>query len=126
MVDGCTLSNSLLVGVHNIPKARLLVELHMRRIPIPTKGRAAEHSYPIRMGPATVGAHVAKYVRVCGRGEQVLHRGTASSFRDDNDGGMYTIHYEDGGREVMHSLEFQFACLSRARCSINRSGVITS
>ena len=68
MVDGCTLSNSLLVGVHNIPKARLLVELHMRRIPIPTKGRAAEHSYPIRMGPATVGAHVAKYVKVRGKG----------------------------------------------------------
>ena len=109
MVDGCTLSNSLLVGVHNIPKARLLLELDMRRIPIPTKSRAAEHSYPIRMGPATVGADVAKYVRVRGRGEQVLHRGTVSSFRADNDGGLYTIHYVDGGREVMDSLEFQLA-----------------
>ncbi len=40
MVDGCTLSNSLLVGVYNIPKARLLVKLDMRSIPIPIKGRA--------------------------------------------------------------------------------------
>jgi len=109
MLDGCTLSNSLLVGVHNIPKARLLVELDMRRIPIPRKGRVAQHSYPIRLGLATVGAHVAKYSRVRGRGELVLHRGTVSAFRVDNDGGMYTIHYEDGGREVMHSLEFQLA-----------------
>jgi hypothetical protein len=81
----------------------------MRRMPIPTKGRATQHSYPIRMGPATVGAHVAKYLRVRGRGEQVLHRGTVSAFRNDNDGGMHTIHYEDGGREVLDSHDFPFA-----------------
>jgi hypothetical protein len=41
MVDGCTLSNSLVViGVHNIPKERLLMELNMRRIPIPKRGTA--------------------------------------------------------------------------------------
>jgi hypothetical protein len=30
IVDGCTLSNNLAVGVHNIPKERLLTELDIR------------------------------------------------------------------------------------------------
>jgi hypothetical protein len=90
MVDGCTLSNSLLVGVHNIPNARLLVELDMRCIPIPTKGRATSTGRAClrQMGQATVGAHVAKYLSVRGRGD-ALHRGSVSAFRDDNDGGIY-------------------------------------
>jgi hypothetical protein len=112
MVYGCNnLSNSLLVGVHNIPKARLLMELDMRRIPIQTKGTAASKGRAcLRLiGKATVGAHVAKYFSVRGRGD-VLHRGSVSAFRDDNDGGIYTIHYEDGDRELMDTHhEFQFA-----------------
>ncbi len=31
------------------------------------------------------------------------------AFRDDNNGGMYTIHYEDGDREYMDTREFTIA-----------------
>ncbi len=38
--DGHTLSNSVIVGVHHIGKERLLLELNMRRIPIPIRGKS--------------------------------------------------------------------------------------
>jgi hypothetical protein len=110
MLDGCTLSNSLVVGVHNIPKQRLLLELQIRRIPIPTRGiapstrRACLHL----MGKASIGAHVAKYFNVQGT-ENTLFLGSVLAFRDDNNGGMYTIHYEDGDREYMDPREFTIA-----------------
>ena len=31
------------------------------------------------------------------------------AFRDDNNGGTYTIHYEDGDREDMDTREFTIA-----------------
>ncbi len=55
---------------------------------------------------AAVGAHVAKYFRLRGKGDQ-LFRGSVYAFSDNSDGGMYTIHYEDGDRECMDSREFQ-------------------
>jgi hypothetical protein len=72
MLDGCTLSNSLVVVVHNIPKHRLLMELELRRIPIPKKDiapstrRACLHL----MRKASIGAHVAKYFNVQGTGNK--------------------------------------------------------
>jgi hypothetical protein len=56
------------------------------------------------MGKATVGANVAKYFSVRGNWGDQLHRGSVSAFRDDNDGGMYKIHYEDADREFMDTL----------------------
>ncbi len=110
MLDGCTLPNSLVAGVHNIPKQRLLMELEMRRIPIPKRGfapstrRACSHL----MGKTSIGAHVAKYFNVQGSGN-TLFLGSVLAFRDDNNGGMYTIHYEDGDREYMDTREFTTA-----------------
>jgi hypothetical protein len=49
---------------------------------------------------------VAKNFRLQGRG-QVLIRGSIFGFKDDVDGGLYTIHYQDGDREYMDSREYQ-------------------
>jgi hypothetical protein len=110
MLDGCTLSNSSVAGVHNIPKQRLLMELEMRRIPIPKRGiapstrRACLHL----IGKASIGARSAKYVNVQGTGN-TLFLGSVLTFRDDNYRDMYTIHYEDGDREYMDTGEFTIA-----------------
>ncbi len=110
MLDGCTLSNSLVAGVHNIPKQRLLMDLEMRRIPIPKRGiapstrRACLHL----IGKASIGARVAKYFNVQGTGN-TLFLGSVLAYRDDNNGGMYTIHYEDGDTEYMDTGEFTIA-----------------
>ena len=99
MLDGCTLSNSLVAGVHNIPKQRLLLELQMRCIPVPTRGIApsTQRGCLHLRGKASIGAHVAKYFNVQGTGK-TLFLGSVVAFRDDNNGGTYTIHYEDGDR----------------------------
>ena len=110
MLDGCTLSNSLVAGVHNIPKQRLLIELNMRRMPIPKRGIAPSTRRPCihQMGNASIGAHVAKYFNVQGSGN-TLFLGSVVAFRDNNNGGTYTIHYEDGDREYMDTSEFTIA-----------------
>ena len=110
MLDGCTLSNSLVAGVHNIPKQRLLLELQMRCIPVPTRGIApsTQRGCLHLRGKASIGAHVAKYFNVQGTG-QTLFLGSVLAFRDDNNGGTYTIHYEDGDREDMDTREFTIA-----------------
>jgi hypothetical protein len=91
MLDGCTLSNSLVVGVHNIPKHRLLLELQMRCIPVPPRGIApsTQRACLHLMGKASIGAHVAKYFNVQGRGNTLL-LGSVLAFRDGNHGGTYT------------------------------------
>ena len=110
MLDGCTLSNSLVSGVHNIPKQRLLMELQMRRIPIPKRGIAQSTSRASLhlLRKASIGARVAKYFHVQGTGN-TLFLGSVLAYRDDNNGGMYTIHYEDGDTEDMDTGEFTIA-----------------
>ena len=66
MLDGCIMSNSLLVGVHNISKERLVMELANRGIPLPQRVSGEEPglgSIPT-LGVAAVGAHVLKYFPV--------------------------------------------------------------
>jgi hypothetical protein len=69
MLDECTLSNSLVVGVHHISKERLLIELASRSMVIPSIDIASAtrsascHLY----GAAAAGAHVAKYLNVPGK-----------------------------------------------------------
>jgi hypothetical protein len=110
MLDGCTLSNSVVVGVHNIPKQRLLLELQMRCIPVPTRGIAlsTQRACLHLMGNASIGAHVAKYFNVQGRGNTPF-LGSVLSSRDDNHGGTYTIQYADVDKEYMGTREFTLA-----------------
>ncbi len=60
------------------------------------------------MGNASIGAHVAKYFNVQGSGN-TLFLGTVEAFRENNNGGTYTIHNEDGDREYMDTSEFTIA-----------------
>jgi len=60
------------------------------------------------MGNASIGAHVAKYFNVQGSGN-TLFLGSVVAFRENNNGGTYTIHYEDGDREYMDTSEFTMA-----------------
>ena len=95
MLDGCTLSNSLIVGVHHISKERLLIELASRSMVIPSIGiaLATRSAACLLHGAAAVGAHVAKYMNVAGRGQQ-LFRGTVSGFKQDRNGAwpvFYTL-----------------------------------
>ncbi len=82
----------------------------MRRIPIPKRGIApsTRRAFLHLMGKASIGAHVAKYFNVQGTGN-TLFLGSVLAFRDDNNGGMYTIHYKDGDREYMDTREFTIA-----------------
>ncbi len=107
-LDGCTLSNNLVVGVHNIPKERLLTELDIRHIPIPRRDTASTSTNASTppSGRSAVGAAVAKFIRLQGRG-QVLIRGSVYGFKHGANGGRYTIHYADGQREVLNSSEYQ-------------------
>ncbi len=107
MVDGCTLSNNLLVGVHNISKERLVMELENRGIPLPQRVSEDEPglgSIPT-LGVAAVGAHVVKYFPVRGTGDQIF-RGSVHAFSHNRYGGMYTILYDDGSRERMDTREY--------------------
>ncbi len=107
-LDGCTLSNNLVVGVHNIPKERLLTELDTRHIPIPrreTASTSTNASTPL-LGRSAVGAAVANCFRLQGRG-QVLLRGSVNGFKAGANGGSYTIHYKDGHRGALDSREYQ-------------------
>ena len=108
MLDGCTLSNSLLVGVHHISKERLLIELASRSMVIPSIGiaLATRSASCLLHGAGAVGAHVAKYMNVAGRGQQ-LFRGTVSGFKQGRNGGLYSIRYEGCQGESLNTTEFQ-------------------
>lgn len=82
----------------------------MRRMPIPKRGIAPSTRRPCihQMGNASIGAHVAKYFNVQGSGN-TLFLGSVVAFRENNNGGTYTIHYEDGDREYMDTSEFTIA-----------------
>lgn len=82
----------------------------MRCIPVPTRGIApsTQRGCLHLRGKASIGAHVAKYFNVQGTGN-TLFLGSVLAFRDDNNGGTYTIHYEDGDREDMDTREFTMA-----------------
>jgi hypothetical protein len=84
------------------------MELTNRLIPVPNRVSASSHEIlciPV-LWVAAVGAHVVKYIRLRGTGDQ-LFRGSAYAFSDNRDGGMYTMHYEDGSREHMDSRELK-------------------
>ncbi len=53
-----------------------------------------------------MGAHVAKYMNVTGRGQK-LFRGTVSGFKKDRNGGLYSIRYEGCQGETLNITEFQ-------------------
>jgi hypothetical protein len=57
-------------------------------------------------GAGAVGAHVVKYMNVAGRGQQ-LFRGTVSGFKQDRNGGLYSIRYEGCQGESLNTTEFQ-------------------
>ncbi len=57
-------------------------------------------------GTAAVGAHVANYLNVPGRGQQ-LFRGTVSGFKNDRNAGLYSIRYEGCHGESLNTTEFQ-------------------
>ena len=82
----------------------------MRCIPVPTRGIApsTQRGCLHLRGKASIGAHVAKYFNVQGTGK-TLFLGSVLAFRNDNNGGTYTIHYEDGDREDMNTREFTIA-----------------
>ena len=107
MVDGCTLSNSLLVGVHNISKERLVMELANRGIPLPQRVSVEEPGFGgiPTLGVAAVGTHVLKYFPVRGTGNQIF-RGSVHAFTHNRYGGKYTILYDDGSREGMDTSEY--------------------
>ena len=107
-LEGCTLSNNPVVGVHNIPKERLLTELDIRHIPIPRRDTAsisANASTP-PLERSAVGASVAKFIRLQGKG-QVLMRGSVYGYKPSANGGRYTIHYADGHIEALDSSAYQ-------------------
>ena len=105
VLDGCTLSNNLIVGVHNISKERLLIEFTDRRMPIPPF-RYFRCIPPV--GQAAKGAHVAKsYQLPCG-GSHIYH-GTCDSFQEDTNGGTYMINYDEIDMESMDCEEFEFS-----------------
>jgi hypothetical protein len=110
VVDGCTLSNSVIVGVHHISKERLHIELNMRRIPIPIRAKSTStpRASLLLTGAALVGARVAKYSRVQGRAETLV-RGSVSAFTLGNGGSMFTTTYDNGDRCRMNSRELQNA-----------------
>ena len=107
MVDGCTLSNSLLVGVHNISKERLVMELANRGIPLPQRVSVEEPGFGgiPTLGVAAVGTHVLKCFPVRGTGNQIF-RGSVHAFTHNRYGGKYTILYDDGSREAMDTSEY--------------------
>jgi hypothetical protein len=108
MLDGCTLSNSLVRGVNHISKERLLIELASRSMVIPSIGiaSATRTASCLLHGAAGVGAHVAKYMNVAGRGQK-LFRGAVSGFKNDRNGGLYFIRYEGFQDETLNTTEFQ-------------------
>ena len=92
----------------NIVKERLVTELEIRNIVIPTRERA------IASTRTTCGCihiwreQVAKFFPLRGRGQHLI-RGSVIGFKHGVGGGRYTIQYENGEKESMNSLEYENA-----------------
>ena len=87
-----------MAGGHNIPLARVLIELENRGINLAP------------WGPLAIGAHVAKTF-VMTRAETQMFRGIVTSYRVDRrrNEDIYDIVYEDGDRESMNLKQFSEA-----------------